>query len=476
MNERNQVGFEELLETCLHGQSPLERDEARTQLIRHSDPRRVPIIMEFLDAPQRLVRRRAVRLLGDIDPPVARPYIERAFRDASTNPRIVVALARMLTSQTKADEPLLGDGLNHEESRIRQACATRAAPVDDLTKGLLDREPTVRNKCASALNDLEAVVPMGALEAMCKVLTKSDEDCQRLLLRCAPEHHMISTIELANACALDFTNKPEVVRVHPTASEIDKAWALSRLASVSTEHAVATDARIRQAYARSTSAKPETLQGLLKDEDAGARWLAQRALENAFDKSILDERTAPHARLSVPSAQPPFGIRSGDERIARQRVKAGLALCHGRIDVNIGVAVRSAEAAGFSHVFIVGTRPLMRTPMRGTDSVVSLQMVSDGPSLVRAARNLGFQLVAVQQTPCSEQYHQADYPPHPLFMMGAEDMGLPDSLRVAADLAVEIPMFGEIDSLNVATAATTVMFHWRLHCAPILAKENSSCT
>ena len=33
MNERSQMGFEDLLETCLHGQSPLERDEARTQLI-----------------------------------------------------------------------------------------------------------------------------------------------------------------------------------------------------------------------------------------------------------------------------------------------------------------------------------------------------------------------------------------------------------------------------------------------------------
>ena len=70
-------------------------------------------------------------------------------------------------------------------------------------------------------------------------------------------------------------------------------------------------------------------------------------------------------------------------------------------------------------------------------------MVPDGPSLVRTARNLGFQLVAVQQTPCSENYHEAEYPPQPLFMMGAEDMGLPDSLRRAADMAVEIPMFGK---------------------------------
>ena len=35
------------------------------------------------------------------------------------------------------------------------------------------------------------------------------------------------------------------------------------------------------------------------------------------------------------------------KRLERSASSA-LALCHGRIDVNIGVAVRSAEAAGFS--------------------------------------------------------------------------------------------------------------------------------
>ena len=99
------------------------------------------------------------------------------------------------------------------------------------------------------------------------------------------------------------------------------------------------------------------LKTLLEDEDSATRWLAGRALSRAFDPALLDQRIAPHARLSVPSAQPPFGIRSGDARVSRERVKAGLALCHGRIDVNIGVAVRSAEAAGFTHVFVVGTRP-----------------------------------------------------------------------------------------------------------------------
>ena len=38
--------------------------------------------------------------------------------------------------------------------------------VDDLIMGLADLEPVVRNKCASALNELETMVPLDALDAV----------------------------------------------------------------------------------------------------------------------------------------------------------------------------------------------------------------------------------------------------------------------------------------------------------------------
>ena len=87
----------------------------------------------------------------------------------------------------------------------------------------------------------------------------------------------------------------------------------------------------------------------------------------------------------------------------------------------------------------------------------------DDQELITEARRSGYQLVAIQQTLQSQPYHLADYPPNPLFIVGSEDMGLSDELRVAADLAVEIPLYGLIDSLNVSTAATCVMMHWRVH-------------
>ena len=43
-------------------------------------------------------------------------------------------------------------------------------------------------------------------------------------------------------------------------------------------------------------------------------------------------------------------------------------------------------------------------------------------------------------------------------MLGSEAHGLPDSIAALLDVVVQIPMAGEIESLNVAVAASILMF------------------
>ncbi len=468
MTEMSDSECERLIETALYDASPVERDAARAELIHRPTRQRAKWLLPLLDAPQKLIRRRAVRLLGDMPPKLIRPYVERMFKTFGQPVRVIVAVARMLSAQTKDCEPLLALGLASDHDNIRQACATRAAPEAALIAGLSDDNVTVRNKCAQCLNELERRISLEVIEKLCALVTDQDEQCLRLISSCMPEHPIFERLGPAHQRLLDFALHPDQIHAHSASNAHQKAWALSRLGAMISSDADHPDPVIRSAFARCAQHDDPALGKLVEDPDPVVRWMANRARNGAFDKAALHTRTLPHARLNSPSAHPPYGIRDGDARIGSPRVGAALALCHGRIDVNIGVAVRSAEAAGFSEVFVVGGRPLMRTAMRGTDRVMNVQQVSDGAALFALARSKGYQLVAVQQTPCSEAYHLADYPPKPLFMMGAEDLGLPDSLRLAADLAIEIPMFGEIDSLNVATAATTVMFHWRIHHGPIL--------
>lgn len=455
--------YEDLLETALYDGSPVERDAARAALLIKPTRQGAKWLLGLLDAPQKLTRRRAVRLLGDMPPKIVRPDVERLFKTFEQPARVVVAVARMLSAQTKDCEPLLALGLASDNAQIRQACATRAAPELALIKCLLDDNVTVRNKCAQCLNERERLIDAEVIDRLCNLVTQADEQCLRLIASCRPDHALFTRLGTAHQRLLDFANHPEQIHSHVASNDQEKAWALSRLGAMHANDAHNPDPVVRSAFARCCQPDNPALHALVEDPNDAVRWIANRALSGAYSPVVLNTRILPHARLELPSAHPPYGIREGDARSGPARVGAALALCHGRIDVNIGVAVRSAEAAGFSEVFVVGGRPLMRAAMRGTDRVMHVQQVLDGAALFTLARAKGYQLVAVQQTPCSEPYHLADYPPKPLFMMGAEDLGLPDSLRLAADLAIEIPMFGEIDSLNVATAATTVMFHWRIH-------------
>jgi tRNA G18 (ribose-2'-O)-methylase SpoU len=60
------------------------------------------------------------------------------------------------------------------------------------------------------------------------------------------------------------------------------------------------------------------------------------------------------------------------------------------------------------------------------------------------------------------------YPPKPAFVLGNEVFGVHRDFIEAADLIVEIPMFGIIQSLNVAVAGSIVMYDY-------LQKKEKNC-
>ena len=84
-------------------------------------------LLGMLETATRPIQRRVVRLLGDVPPEQLRGFVEEAFCQPETSPRTLVALARLLTSQSEQDEPLLSLGLKHVDARVRKACATKGA-------------------------------------------------------------------------------------------------------------------------------------------------------------------------------------------------------------------------------------------------------------------------------------------------------------------------------------------------------------
>lgn len=460
-------GRETLLDEALHAATPLERERARAQLLPLLDAESVSDIAALLNAPKRPVRERAARILADLAPDITRPALLAVAQEPAAPERARTAAIRLLAVQSPGDDDALAAALRDPSPRVRAAAANPAAPVEALLGALRDTELAVALRAAEALHNRGHELPSAALDDAVRRHGEAAARLTRYLGALAPTAAaLVDRARAGDADGLDFVRDAATLRMQLDGPlRIAAAARLVALGEASSEelHAWAhdTDPRIRACAARGLPPSDPALAALAEDQHGGVAWTARRGREGRFQETARAERRGTHARADAASAQPPFGIRPGDSLVGHPRVDAALALVQPHVDLNLGVAVRSAEAAGLARVVLVGREELLRSAARGTDRVVHLDHVPDEAALVRLAREEGYQLVAVQQSPGSEPFDEADYPPRPLFVVGPEDRGLSEELRVGADLLVEIPMYGEIDSLNVACAASVVLFHWR---------------
>lgn len=461
------------LETALSNADPIARDSARARLAARSEPTVLAELARQLDAPERITRRRAGRLLGECKPARVRSVLLALIDETSTTDRHRASAVRLLALLSPQGEPALAALLRDASARIRRAAATPAAPRDALTAALNDPDAGVAGAALEALVERDWLPSTAVIDQAFERHGEALPALRRLQARAAPAAPWLVeaatrgddvALDHLEAAALPADVFEALLHAAPdVARRRALIWSAARGGRCDPAWARDADPEVRAAAARHLPASDPALLALSADPAPAVAWLAVANRAELFSAAATLARTQPHDRLEAPSARPPYGLRPDDAVHAPPRVDAALALCHTRFDVNLGVAVRSAEAAGLTEVYLVGRGEMLRSPARGTENVVPVTPLPDAAALVRRARETGRQLVAVQQTPASVPYHRAVYPPRPLFVLGAEDEGVPAALRRAADLLVEIPQWGVIDSLNVAAAATCVLFHWRAH-------------
>lgn len=129
---------------------------------------------------------------------------------------------------------------------------------------------------------------------------------------------------------------------------------------------------------------------------------------------------------------------------------------------NIGSLFRNAAALGADAV-VLGPgcadplyRKAIRTSMAATLSLPWV-VASAWPGDLDVLRAAGLAVVACTPDAEALSLYDASLPPRAAVLVGAEGDGLTAAARARADLAVRVPMFGEMDSLNVATAAAVVL-------------------
>ncbi len=458
-------------ESALEDPHPFVRSEGARALMVAPDALVVPILASALETDNQTVRFRALRLLVRRDAKRAIAALEGELRagDRERRLRAAEALGKFGPSALTALTALTASEETALRCRAAKGLAASGAPAAVTTLAAMLQDPAERVRLAA----LRAISRLADRPGLRDAFDEARAPLTSIIMsrQDGSENDPMRRLALLVLSKLEVRLPAEVrgqVSITADHEDLDLTSALRRVADpgplVITEETLDHPDRTIRARAVRALAEDAHRNGALLEElstsdpDDGVRWLATRARQGALStESQHAERRRPEA--AGPSATWPFGLPAPDpEEPRKERLPLALATVNLSYNLNLGVLIRSAEAAGASEVLIAGREYFHRGAAMGADKWVDIKAFETWPALVDYARDQAYQLVAVQQTPQAVPFDAADYPPRPCLVVGAEGQGLPPGLCAAADLVVHIPQRGEIDSINVASAAAVVLW------------------
>lgn len=130
---------------------------------------------------------------------------------------------------------------------------------------------------------------------------------------------------------------------------------------------------------------------------------------------------------------------------------------------NVGALLRVAEGVGVHGVIIQERRAAEVTPavVRASSGAVEHLNVAQVKNLVNAMRQLkemGVWLVGMEAAPDAQPFDQANLSGAVGLVLGSEAKGLRRLVREHCDMVIQLPMRGQIASLNVATAGAVGLY------------------
>jgi tRNA G18 (ribose-2'-O)-methylase SpoU len=131
---------------------------------------------------------------------------------------------------------------------------------------------------------------------------------------------------------------------------------------------------------------------------------------------------------------------------------------------NVGSIFRSCDGAFIEKVFLCGFTPcpprkeISKTALGATESV-PWEYAPTAHEVVQRLKNEGIRVAALEHTDQSVSCFELEEKNFPLaVLVGNEIAGISDQALELCDMAIEIPMFGTKQSLNVAVATGVILF------------------
>ncbi len=143
----------------------------------------------------------------------------------------------------------------------------------------------------------------------------------------------------------------------------------------------------------------------------------------------------------------------------------GLVLCLDEVQDphNLGAVCRVAESAGATGVVIPERRSAEVTPAvckssAGAVEHLDVARVGNLANWLGEAKTAGAWVYGAGHSPGAVSYDTPDYRGSVVLVLGSEGRGLRPRVAGACDQIVRLPRRGRVDSLNVATAASALVY------------------
>ncbi len=133
---------------------------------------------------------------------------------------------------------------------------------------------------------------------------------------------------------------------------------------------------------------------------------------------------------------------------------------------NVGSFFRTGDAFAVERIYLTGytgtppRKEISKTSL-GADEWLPWEHADDPLSVLRALKDDGWTTVALELTPGAVDLASYDPPEKLCLVLGHEVDGISTELIDACDVAVQIPMLGKKESLNVAVAAGIALHRLR---------------
>jgi tRNA G18 (ribose-2'-O)-methylase SpoU len=146
------------------------------------------------------------------------------------------------------------------------------------------------------------------------------------------------------------------------------------------------------------------------------------------------------------------------------RVPIAVVLENIRSLYNVGSIFRTSDGANVEKLYLCGytgrppRKEIDKTSLGSAESV-PWEYVPEAASAVAELKSRGYQIVSLEHTDRSVPYTEAEYRFPLCLIVGNEVEGVSGELVSLCDMAVEIPMYGIKQSLNVSVAFGIAAYH-----------------